>query len=166
MTNEKIAKPCASPDIGLYRYDNTNSSFPRKRESTTIALGLPLSRERRMGAVEFRNFLMTNRAYITVSGAAGALPSTTALASLAMLSCLPLFTSSQAMNAVQPIVRAKIKPRHQGSHFRPTLHRDSRSGPYRVSSSESRRCGVSSLDAINPLLIPACPGRRRRGWRR
>ena len=36
---EKIAKPYASPDIGLYRYDNTNSSFPRKRESTTIALG-------------------------------------------------------------------------------------------------------------------------------
>ena len=33
VTVEKIAKRCASPDTGLYHYENTNSSFPRKRES-------------------------------------------------------------------------------------------------------------------------------------
>ena len=70
---------------------------------------------------------MMNRVYITISGAAGELPLTTAIAVWEMVSCFPLFTSTHAMNAVQPMVRAKIVPRHQGSHFRPTLHTDSRS---------------------------------------
>ncbi len=57
VTVEKIAKRCASPDTGLYHYENTNSSFPRKRETTTIALGSRFRGSDGWGAVEFRNFL-------------------------------------------------------------------------------------------------------------
>ena len=67
-------------------------------------------------------------AYIGISGAAVAVPFTTAFTIVGKDSWLPLVISSQAMNAVQPMVRAKINPKYQGSHFLPMLQMDSRSG--------------------------------------
>jgi hypothetical protein len=66
--------------------------------------------------------------YVTIRGIANALLRTTATEVSVILSCLPLTTSARAMNAVQPMVKVKTKPKYQGKNFRPTLQMDSRSG--------------------------------------
>ena len=69
--------------------------------------------------------LIVSIAYMIISGEAGAATLTMAIAVPAMPSWFPLETSAHVIRPVHATVSAKIRAKHQGSHFRATLSGDS-----------------------------------------